>query len=352
MLRRTFLATTLFAEARHLLAAGGLRPERLGICTFSCHQHWRAVGEAARGNGGSADLKFRDSLTFYRYARGLGAGSVQTPLRDTPPAAMRALVEELGGNYEAEVRLPQSDQALATFEDDVRRAREAGATVARAVLMGGRRYEVFTTLAEYRAFADQSRRTLARIEPAARRHGLKIAVENHKDHTAAELADLMRGISSEWVGVLVDTGNNLALLEDPEETITALAPFVMSVHLKDMALQPVDDGFLLSEVRLGTGMLDLAGIVAQLTAVNPSIALHLEMATRDPLRVPCRPAAYFATFPERKATHLEAAIQRVSANPPKGEVPSVAGKPIDTVLAEEEANNRHGLGWMREQWAG
>lgn len=352
MIRRTFLASTLLAGARSLLAASGLPQERLGICTFSCHQHWRAVGGLAEGKIDPALVKFRDPLTFYRYARSLGAASVQTPLRGIEPAAMRAVVDELGGNYEADVRLPGSDEDLAAFEEEVRRAREAGATVARAVLMGGRRYEVFSTLADYRSFADQSRLILARIEPIARRHGLKIAVENHKDHTAAELAELMRGLSSEWIGVLVDTGNNLALLEDPMETIGTLAPFVMSVHLKDMALQAADDGFLLSEVRLGTGMLDLAGIVARLASVNPGAAFHLEMATRDPLRVPCLSDAYFATFPERKATHLEAAMTRVKANPPKGEVPSVAGKPIDAVLAEEEANNRHGLEWMREKWAG
>lgn len=351
MIRRTFLASTLLAGARSLLAATGMAGDRLGICTFSCHQHWRAVGEAAKGRIDAAAVKFHDPPTFYRYARGLGAGSVQTPLRGTEPAAMRALVEELGGNYEAEVRFPKSGDDLAAFENEVRRAREAGATVARAVLMGGRRYEVFSTLADYRAFAEASRSALARIEPVARRHGLKIAIENHKDHTAVELADLMRGLSSEWVGVLVDTGNNLALLEDPVETIESLAPFVMSVHLKDMALQPVEQGFLLSEVRLGTGMLDLAGLVARLTTANPSIALHLEMATRDPLVVPCLGDAYFATFPERKATHLDAAMARMKAHPPKGEVPVVSGKSLEVVLGEEEANNRHGLEWMRRKWS-
>lgn len=352
MIRRTFLASTLLAGARSLLAATGLPPQQLGICTFSCHQHWRAVGALAGGKVDPGLVKFRDPLTFYRYARALGASSVQTPLRGIAPTAMREVVEELGGNYEAEVRLPESDHDLALFEEEVRRAREAGATVARAVLMGGRRYEVFSSLADYRAFADRSRQILARIEPVARRHGLKIAVENHKDHTSSELAELMRGLSSEWIGVLVDTGNNLALLEDPMETIRTLAPFVMSVHLKDMALQPMEQGFLLSEVRLGTGMLDLVGLVARLTKVNPSIALHLEMATRDPLRVPCLTDAYFATFPGRRKTHLEAAMARVKANPPKGEVPVVSGKPLEVVLAEEEANNRQGLEWMRREWAG
>jgi len=34
----------------------------------------------------------------------------------------------------------------------------------------------------------------------------------------------------------------------------------MSVHFKDMAVQPADDGFRLSEVPLGTGALDLPRI--------------------------------------------------------------------------------------------
>jgi sugar phosphate isomerase/epimerase len=352
MKRRTLLVSTLLAGARSLLAAAGVPADRLGICTFSCHQQWRAVSEAGKKGPDPASLKFHDPLTFCRYVQRLGAARVQTPLRDTEPAAMRAWAEEAGAGYEGELRLPKSDADLAGFEKEVRRTREAGATVARAVFTGGRRYEIFSSQAEYRAFHEQSRQILARIEPIARKHRLKIAIENHKDHTAAELVGLMRELSSEWIGVLVDTGNNLALLEDPAETIGTLAPFVMSVHLKDMALQAAEDGFLLSEVPLGTGMLDLAGMVRALRKENPAIGIHLEMATRDPLRVPCLTDAYFATFPERRETHLEAAMARVKANPPKGEVPAVAGKELAIVLAEEEANNRHGLAWMWERLAG
>jgi sugar phosphate isomerase/epimerase len=352
MKRRALLVSTLLAGARSLLAAAEVSADRLGICTFSCHQHWRAVGEAGKKGIDPATLKFHDPLTFCRYVQGLGATRVQTPLRDTEPAAMRAWAEENGISYEGEVRLPKSDADLPAFEKEVRRTREAGATVARAVFTGGRRYEIFSSLAEYRAFHEQSRQILARIEPIARKHRLKIAIENHKDHTAAELAGLMQEFSSEWIGVLVDTGNNLALLEDPAETIGILAPFVMSVHLKDMALQAAEDGFLLSEAPLGTGMLDLVRIVRALRKVNPAIGIHLEMATRDPLRVPCLTDAYFATFPERRETHLEAAMALVKANPPKGPVPAVEGKELAIVLAEEEANNRHGLAWMRERLVG
>jgi sugar phosphate isomerase/epimerase len=347
MNRRTFItALPALAAARSLLAAAGAAKSRIGICTFSCHQHWKAVGAKHVG------VKFTDALSFYRYARELGAEGVQTPLRPADPAVakqMREQVEKDGGYYEGELRLPKNESDLATFEKDVQLAREAGATVARAVFTSGRRYEVFKTVADFRAFQAQAETTLGLIEPALRKHQLKAAIENHKDHTAAELAALMKKTSSEWIGVLVDTGNNLALLEEPQAVIETLAPFALSVHLKDMAVQVSDDGFLLSEVPLGTGMLDLPRMVATLVKANPRIIFNLEMATRDPLRIPCLTDGYFATFPERKATRLDATMQFAKANPPKQPPPVVSGKPTAQVLAEEEANNRSGLEWMKKQ---
>ncbi len=338
MKRRAFLTASLLASARSLLAAPGTAPARLGICTFSCHQRWRLT-------------KPVDAAAFFRYARDLGADGVQSPLRGSDPKVLRDLVDGNGGYYEGELRLPKAEADLPAFEAEVRQTREAGATVARAVFTGGRRYEIFKTAEDFATFHGQAKRSLALAEPVLAKHRLKLAVENHKDLTAAELAELMRSIDSEWTGVLYDTGNNLALLEDPAETLAALAPFVLSVHLKDMALKPDADGFLLSETPLGTGFLDLTGIVATLRKANPGIILNLEMATRDPLLVPCLTEEYFATFPERRATHLEAALARVKAHPPKQPPPSVSGKDPDRILAEEEANNRHGLAWMHAHLA-
>jgi hypothetical protein len=68
------------------------------------------------------------------------------------------------------------------------------------------------------------------------------------------------------------------------------------------------------------------------------------------LRIPCLTDAYFATFPERKAALLQPAMQRVKQNPPKSAVPAVSGKSDEEVLAEEEQNNRHGLGWMKKEF--
>ncbi len=344
MNRRAFVAAwPALLAARSMLAAAGAARSRLGICTFSCHQHWKAV--AAKQGG----VKFSDPGSFYRYARELGAEGVQTALRSQDPAVarrMRELVERDGGYYEGELRLPKSEGDLTAFESDVRLAREAGATVARAVFTGGRRYEIFKTLDEFTRFHAEARRSLTLAEPVLRRHRLKIAVENHKDLTMDELARLMGEFRSEWIGVLVDTGNNLALLDEPHAVIETLAPFALSVHLKDMAVQAHAKGFLLSEVPLGTGLLDLPRVISTLRRANPGIVFNLEMATRDPLNVPCLTDGYWATFPARRATHLAPALERVKSNPLKRPPPQMTGKTVATVLAEEEANNRHDLDWM------
>lgn len=345
MNRRRFIAALpAFAAARAFLAADGATQSRIGICTFSSHQHWKAVGAKHER------VKFTDALGFAKYAREIGAEGVQTPLRSEDSALakkMRAFTEQSGGYYEGELRMPKTEGDLTAFETEVRLTREAGAKVARAVFTGRRRYEALKTLDEFRAFHANAEKSLGIIEPVLRKHGLKVAIENHKDLTSDELVALMRKISSPWIGVLVDTGNNIALLEEPQTTVETLAPFAFSVHLKDMAVQKSDDGFLLSEVPLGTGMLDLPRMISTLRKANPEIVFNLEMATRDPLKVPCVTDGYWATFPERKATHLDAAMERAQANPPKHPVPQIAGKSTTQVLAEEEANNRDCLRWMQ-----
>jgi sugar phosphate isomerase/epimerase len=349
MNRRSFLATIpALLAARHALAASGTTPGRLGVCTFSCHRAWLAARDK------SAVVPFADGPTFYDYVRGLGADGAQTgvtTLDDTAATRLRVHVEKTGGYYEGDLRLPSKDSELEKFEHDVRLTRLAGATVARTVLSGSRRYETWKTLAAFTAFRAESSQRLARVDPILKKHGLKLAVENHKDLTSAEFVALLREFNSEWLGVTVDTGNNLALLEDPYATVEALAPFALSVHLKDMAVQPHARGFLLSEVNCGQGFLDLPRIATTLRKANPQVCFNLEMATRDPLLIPCRDDGYFATFPDRKATHLAAALQRVQAHPLKQTPPSITGLPMAKQVADEEANNRACLQWMRRNLA-
>ncbi len=346
MNRRAFIATlpALFAASQALCAAG-VQPGRFGICSFSCHRAWQAVRDKAM------PVPFADSPTFYDYARKLGADGVQSSvgmMDEVAAARLREHVGQTGGYYEGDIRLPKSENELEKFEQGVKHTVAAGATVARTFLSGSRRYETWGTMDEFKAFRAEASKRLAMVEPIVKKHRLKLAVENHKDLTSDELAELMREFSCEWLGVNVDTGNNLALLEDPIATVDALAPFAMSVHLKDMAVQPHESGFQLSEVTCGKGFLELPRLVAALSKANPEIRFNLEMATRDPLLIPCLTDGYFTTFPERKATHRHAAMQRLKTHPPKEPPPSIAGKPMPQQLTEEESNNRSSLQWMHQ----
>ena len=115
---------------------------------------------------------------------------------------------------------------------------------------------------------------------------MKLAIENHKGWRAAEHAAWVKQVGSEYVGVCYDFGNNIALCEDPAETYQLLAPLTFYVSFKDMAVAPYDEGFLLSEVALGEGMLDIPGMVKGLQQRDPNMIFALEMITREPLKIP------------------------------------------------------------------
>ena len=99
----------------------------------------------------------------------------------------------------------------------------------RVVMMPGRRYERFSSADEFGKFAQMGLESLRLAEPVAARHGVRLAVENHKDQRIAERLEVFRRLSSEYVGACVDTGNSFTLMEDTIEVVEAYAPWALSV---------------------------------------------------------------------------------------------------------------------------
>src|SRR5439155_10052695 len=227
-------------------------------------------------------------------------------------------------------------------------AKEAGATVVRTVCLGTRRYETFTTAEQFREFAKRSWESLKLAEPVAAKHDLKLAVENHKDWRTDELLDILRRLSSRHVGVTLDTGNSIALLEDPMEVIKAYAPFTFTTHFKDMGVAEYDEGFLLSEVPLGEGILDLKEAVAMIRRARPEVRLNLEMMTRDPLRVPCLTRKYWATFETLPGRYLADTLAMVRAKKFPRALPTVRQLDRAEQVRVEEDNVQKCLRYARE----
>ena len=61
-----------------------------------------------------------------------------------------------------------------------------------------------------------------------------------------------------------------------QETIKLLSPYAIFCHLKDMGVEEYQDEFLLSEVPLGEGVIDLKKRVDILRAKDPNMLFCLE----------------------------------------------------------------------------
>jgi sugar phosphate isomerase/epimerase len=253
----------------------------------------------------------------------------------------RRMKEQLGMYVEIQTFLPQLGEDVTVFEHAVRVAKEAGASSLRVVCLLGRRYEMFDTLQDWKDAVAGFHKQIAAAVPIVEKHRMPLGIENHKDWRVDQQVALLKQYSSAYVGVTLDTNNNMALLDDPMETIEKLAPYTFNVHLKDTAVEEYEQGFLLSEVALGDGMLDLKRIVGTIRRAKPDVHFSLEMITRDPLEIPCLTNKYWATFDDLNGVHLARMLALVRANKPRKPLPRIKGlSPAGRLALEMELVDR------------
>jgi 3-oxoisoapionate decarboxylase len=283
-----------------------------------------------------------DAHAFLQLCRRFRVGGAQVDLSQLPVdnpealAAVRSAFEQQRIAIELSVpfRYLESPEAYAQAAAV---ALSLGATRARVALLYGRRYESFETREAWHSFVAKWRDTLTRMRPEFDRHPLQVGIENHKDWLATELVALLRDVDSPNLGACVDFGNNLALLEDPDETIDVLAPHAVTTHLKDMAVRRTESGVELSEVPLGQGLLPLARYVATLRKARPAAPLCLEMITRDPLPVAYETERYWVAFDaadrQARVRHFEARVLSKASDRP---LPHTTGLTADAQVAAED----------------
>jgi sugar phosphate isomerase/epimerase len=189
---------------------------------------------------------------------------------------------------------------------------------------------------------------IAQVVPVCERYGVGLAVENHQDLTAAELRQLLELTGSEWVGVCFDTGNPLALLEDPLEALETLAPAVKVVHLKDYQMAATGDGFALVGCALGEGVVDLTRALEVLSAQAPKVSLNVETAVGKRL-LPVLDEAYLQYLPQGTAWDLARTLRLVRdrglAQVPR--LPIEWGASEEQILAEEDELALRSVRWAQ-----
>ena len=346
--RRDFLQrATLGAVALSLPEMPMLAKDTpMGIVVHSYGFRWNSKTDSKKYPG------FINAIDLIDHCHQIGAGGVQVVVNGwTADFAqkVRAKREQSGLYLEGSIGVPKTAADVPKFEQDVLHAKEAGAQVLRTVCSAGRRYETYHSAEAFGELKKNALASLRLAEPILRKHKVKLAVENHKDWRAPELVAMLKQLSSEWIGVTLDFGNSISLLEDPMEVVQTLSPYVFTTHIKDMAVADYTDGFLLSEVPLGQGICDLPKMIDLCKKHNPAVTFNLEMITRDPLQIPCLTADYWSTFGDLPGADLARTLRLVKQHPYKPGLPRTTPLSPENKLAAEEDNILACLAYGKEK---
>ena len=119
----------------------------------------------------------------------------------------------------------------------------------------------------------------------AEEYDVKLAVENHLDYTSDECVELLERVDSPYLGLNLDTGNFLRLLDDPIDGTRKLADKVFATHIKD--LKPVKglnvtEWYFFSSTPVGDGLVDNQKIAQLLYDANYQGFLAMEMDSLHP----------------------------------------------------------------------
>ncbi len=251
-------------------------------------------------------------------------------LRDTAQQyGMKVIVDAGIADAEELRRLIQAAHVVSGMERPVVRVVMTGA------LCGDRRTLASGWHAHYNAVLE----ILRSVAPLARDLGVSIAVENHQDATSWDLVNLCEEAGPDAVGVCLDTGNALAVCEDPLEAAKRLAPYVRHVHLKDYRLYFAADGFRLARCVAGDGVVDFPGILAALADTPHTLLPGIEVGAQASRHVTLLQDDWWSPYGVRPITDLLAVLRILWAHGLPSDrdwrTPWEKGAPSATVVRDE-----------------
>jgi len=242
---------------------------RVGVDSYSYH---RLLGELRPGESAPSSRFARDSLDVVAEARSLALDAVALETCFLPPPEavdVEELLDEAGplelvlswgapNGFEFGASATARADLLAWLE----LAPQLGVSLLRIVVAG----PALRGLEPVEVQLARSAAPLAAVSRAAAERGLVLALENHGDLRAAELADLVERVDEPALGICFDTANALRVGDDVAGAARLLGPAVRLVHLKDCespdaSADPVAGP---RSVPFGQGVIPLAETLAEL----------------------------------------------------------------------------------------
>ncbi|MFA0772782.1 MAG: hypothetical protein KEFWMYNX_000792 [Candidatus Fervidibacter sp.] len=267
---------------------------RLGVCVFSFFANRPT----------SADELIKLAERFQ-----LQSVEADASMLASEPQRVRKLLERSGTSC-----VVAGGQLLrADMESLLTLAHQLNAKAVRVVLSGvleGDRRKVDG--GDWQAHLRRCAERLRQLVPMLERFAIPLAVENHQDATAEELVWLCEQSGTEFVGVCLDTGNPLAVLQDPTKFAQTVAPFVCDVHLKDYRLLRAPQGFYLQRCPLGKGVVDFEAVLRALTNhATQDLTLHIELGALQKRHIRWRDPSWWETFPPSHRSDAGTLLERM-----------------------------------------
>jgi 3-oxoisoapionate decarboxylase len=164
---------------------------------------------------------------------------------------------------------------LGTLEEQVARALKAsqifGARCMRCVLGGD------AERPQIDMHIDNMIKAVRGIRSRIADSGVKLAVENHGgDLQAREMKMMVEAVGTDVMGVCLDSGNPVWMLEDPHMTLETLIPYAETSHVRDSAVWKVPEGIAVRWVNMGDGNVDIDGWIQKFIKAKPGLPIIFE----------------------------------------------------------------------------
>ena len=300
MRRRTFLQSAAGVALASPLGAASQPNIRLGMDAYSIRSlGWKAAQILDYAKALKLDAVMLSSPDAFE---GLEPAQL-TKLRDDA-ASLGILVETaIGSICPTSSTYDQKAGDPAEFAlKQLRIAKAVGAKVMRCFL-GGPADRKGPQPFEVHMFAMVN--VLRSVRSQALDLGVKIAIENHGDFQARELRSVIEQAGKDWVGVCLDNGNALTVVEDPMLTMEVLGPYAFTAHVRDSVVYEHPRGAAMQYVALGDGTQDLRAYVARFRELCPNAAFQLEVITgRTPVILPYLEPDFWKAFPNANAAEF------------------------------------------------
>lgn len=236
----------------------------IGVDNYSFH---RMLGEVRPGERPSPGPP-TDWVGTVDLAAELGADIValETCFMDRAAAA-----RELSRPLPIEVMLSWGHPYGLEYGASAEAEEDAAAWLAVAAALGHRRMRIVVAHPHLRPVDGGAREVeasvpvLARMASAASAFGIVLAIENHADLTAVQLAWLVAEVDSPSLAVCFDVANAVRVGDDPVQAARTLAPLAVVAHVKDLSPAPWHPRSGPTSVPLGSGTMPLADVLDALT---------------------------------------------------------------------------------------